>query len=274
MTKKLFYDNIYLKEFTANIVHYEEKNESFHIVLDQTAFYPQGNEQPSDIGTVDDIFVSYVYEKDHQIYHVVDKKPQQSQNLKCSINWENRFDHMQQHLGQHILSACFEELLNVKTIDFHLNKNFSTIDVAINPLSQAQAKRVEYFANQIVFNNFHIKQYYPSVEQIEKMPLRKAPSIQKNIRIVEIDKFDFSPCNGIHPSHTGEVGIIKIIKLEDHKDYTRIEFVCGNRALQDYHLKNEMIHKISNLLSIREKDIFIYLQKIVRDDHLQKKECL
>ncbi|WP_165000290.1 alanyl-tRNA editing protein [Anaerophilus nitritogenes] len=274
MTKKLFYDNIYLKEFSANIIHCETKDEFSHIVLDQTAFYPQGNEQPSDIGKIGELLVSYVYEKDNKIYHVVDQPPSQNQNLKCRINWETRFDHMQQHLGQHILSACFEELFDAPTINLHLNKNFNSIDVRIDQFSQAQAQRVEYFANQIIFNNFHVKQYYPSVKQVEIMPLRKVPFVQKNIRIVEIDQFDFSPCYGIHPSHTGEVGIIKIRKLEQNKDYTRIEFVCGNRALKDYYWKNQIIHKISNLLSVPEEDIFIHVEKIIKDYYLQKKEHL
>lgn len=272
LTKKLFYDNVYQKEFTANILTVKKIDEKFHIELSQTAFYPEGGGQPCDQGNIEDLQVSYVYEKDNKIYHVIDKEPPKLHLLKCSIDWKKRFDHMQQHLGQHILSACFHELLDAQTVGFHLGDEFVTIDISLNSISNAQLKKIEYFANQVVFNNLHVKQFYPTASKLSKLPLRKAPTVTENIRIIEIDGFDFSPCGGTHPVHTGEVGLIKIRKHEKIRGNTRIEFVCGNRALKDFHWKNSHINTISNLLSVKDKDALDSVERIYADYTLQKKK--
>ncbi|QEK12392.1 hypothetical protein FQB35_08385 [Crassaminicella thermophila] len=272
MTKKLFFKNVYLKEFTANIISKEEIEGEFHIVLDQTAFYPEGGGQPCDTGTIDSLKVCYVYEKDNKIYHIVDKKPTKLNNVKCTIDWEKRFDHMQQHLGQHILSACFEELFDAETVGFHLGTAFVTIDVTLSDLSNDQAQKVEYLANQVVFNNLRVNQLYPNPSKLSELPLRKPPKVDKNIRIIEIDQFDFSPCGGTHPSYTGEVGLIKIRKWEKIRNNIRIEFVCGNRALKDFTWKNDYIYKIANLLSIKDLDVLNGIEKIYSNYHSQQKE--
>ncbi|QZY56519.1 alanyl-tRNA editing protein [Crassaminicella profunda] len=272
MTKKLFYDNVHQKEFTANILKVKEIDGKFHIELNQTAFYPEGGGQPCDKGTIENLQVSYVYEKENKIYHVLDKAPPKLHLLKCSIDWKRRFDHMQQHLGQHILSACFHELFDAETVGFHLGDTFVTIDITLSNISPTQLEKVEYFANQVVFNNLHVKQLYPTALKLSDLPLRKPPKVKENIRIIEIDQFDFSPCGGTHPIHTGEVGLIKIRKWEKVRGNIRIEFVCGNRALKDFHWKNNHINKISTLLSVKDVDTFSSVERIFSDYTFQKKE--
>lgn len=272
LTKKLFYDNIYLKEFTSNILSIEEIDKQFHILLDQTAFYPEGGGQPSDIGTIENIQVLYVYKKDNKIYHILREKPKKLHDVKCIIDWEKRFDHMQQHLGQHILSGCFHKFFNAKTVGFHLGEAFVTIDIALKTMSDVQAEKIEYFANQVIFSNLKVKQFYPTPKELSEMVLRKSPKVIKNIRIVEIDQFDFSPCGGTHLSHTGEVGMIKIRKWEKNKGNIRVEFICGNRALKDFYWKNNYINKISNLLSSKDIDTLHNVERIFSEYSLQKKE--
>lgn len=271
MTKKLFYKNPYIKEFTANITKIIEKNGEFHIELNHTAFYPEGGGQPSDTGYIDDIPVSHVYEKNNKIYHILNRIPSKLEEVKCIVDWEKKFDYMQQHLGQHILSSAFKKLHDAETIGFHLGSESVTIDINIQ-LSSDDIKNVEYFANQIIFNDLQVSAIYPSEDELNKLPLRKQPSVTKNIRIVKIDDFDYSPCCGTHPNRTGEVGLIKIRRFENYKRGLRIEFVCGNRALKDYYWKNEMIKEASSILSLKDTDIIDGIQRIFDENNELKKE--
>ena len=272
MTSKLFYNNVYLKEFYSDIIEIQKVEDQYHIVLQQTGFYPEGGGQPSDTGTIGDLNVSYVYEKDQVVYHVTNEKPTILEHIKCLIDWEKRFDHMQQHLGQHILSACFDKLFHAETVGFHLGTDLVTIDVTTEPLSIEQLQRVEYFANQIVFNNLSVNQLYPSPTELTALPLRKPPKVNENIRIIEIDQFDYSPCGGTHPKQTGEVGIIKIRRIEKVRDTTRVEFLCGNRALKDYQWKNNSINKIANLLFIKDTDSTMMVERLHEELSVIKKE--
>ena len=272
MVKKLYYENVYTKEFIANIIEVKEKEGKFHIVLDQTAFYPEGGGQPNDLGKIDDLVIEYVYEENQMIYHVAGQAPAEFQNVKCVIDWERRFDYMQQHLGQHILSACFEKLFDGETIGFHLSTDTVTVDITMENMVPAQAEKIEYLANQIVFNNLHVHQHYPDQEDLKKMLLRKPPKVSENIRIIEVDQFDYSPCGGTHPNYTGEVGIIKIRRWEKMKGSIRVEFLCGNRALKDYYWKNNSINKISALLSIKDTDASEGVERIYNEYNQLKKD--
>ncbi|WZL74594.1 DHHA1 domain-containing protein [Clostridiaceae bacterium 35-E11] len=272
MTKKLFFDDVYLKTFHADIVEFKEVNNEFHIVLDQTAFYPEGGGQPCDTGVIDEMQVIYVYEDDGKIYHVLNQKPNTLHHITCNIDWTRRFDHMQQHLGQHILSACFYDLFQAETVGFHLSAEYVTIDITLKDLSSTEADKVEFLANQIVLHNLAVKQLFPNDDELQKLPLRKAPKVNENIRIIAINDFDYSPCGGTHPTYTGEVGLIKIRKWEKVRDSIRIEFICGNRSLKDYNWKNHYIHKIASLLSIKDTDALKGVERIFADYNAQKKE--
>lgn len=271
MTIKLFHKNTYIKEFNANIVQIIERNNQFHVELNQTAFYPEGGGQPSDVGYIDDIEVYRVYEEQDKVYHVIHKLPSKFENIKCKIDWEKRFDHMQQHLGQHILSAAFEKLHDAKTIGFHLSKNSVTIDID-KALSNEDIRKVEYFTNQIVFNDLLVQILYPNEKELANMPLRKLPTVTENIRIVKLDDFDYSPCCGTHPNRTGEVGLIKIRRFEKYKSGLRIDFVCGDRALSDYLMKNDIINSISSNLSVKFDEILGSIERINTELQNIKKE--
>ncbi|AOY77598.1 alanyl-tRNA editing protein [Clostridium formicaceticum] len=254
-TEKLFWQNPYLREFTANILSteiYEKDPTKFIVIMDRTAFYPEGGGQPWDEGKIGNSNVSYVYEEEEIIYHVVDEAPTEKENIFCAIQWERRFDFMQQHLGQHILSHSFEELYNASTVGFHLGRDFVTIDIHQPSLTTEEIRLVEEKANKIIYDNLEVKSIFPTKDEVFKLPLRKQPSVEDNIRIIEIDGLDYSPCGGTHPKNTGSVGIIKIRKWEKNKDSLRIEFVCGLRGLKDFYWKNSQINELSNLLSVKD----------------------
>ena len=271
MTIKLFYKNTYIKEFNANICEIIEKDNTYHLQLNQTAFYPEGGGQPCDTGYIADIEVSHVYEDKGKIFHVVDSLTSKMENIKCLINWEKRFDHMQQHLGQHILSAAFQKLHDANTIGFHLSHNNVTIDID-KFLSLEDIIKVEYYANQIVFNDLSVEILYPREDELTNLPLRKQPTITDNIRVVKINDFDYSPCCGTHPNRSGEVGLIKIRKFEKYKSGIRIDFLCGNRALKDYKIKNDIINSLCSSLSVQYDEILNSTERINDNLNNLKKE--
>ena len=211
------------------------------------------------------------YEDGDDIVHVV-KENIHSDKVELSIDWDNRLDYMQQHSGQHLLSSVFYKLYNGETIGFYIGKEYVYIDVDIPEISEYEVEKIEQFANKIIYSNFLIKSYIIEKNKIDQIPVRKEPSVNSNIRIVEIDGIDFSPCCGTHLRSTGELGMIKIRKIEKYKGNIRVEFVCGNRALKDYTWKNKYIIEISNLLSSKDKDVLDKVKKLYNQkEELEKK---
>lgn len=272
MAHKLYLDNPYLREIDSRIVDKIYKDGKYYIKLNRTIFYPHlSGGQPGDKGTINGVQVLEVYEEDSDIIHVV-KENIQSDKVMLNIDWENRLDNMQQHTGQHLLSAAFYKLYNGETVGFHLGQDYVYIDVTLPELSEDEAEKIEIYANRIIYSNFEIKSYYIEKNDIKKIPVRKQPTVNSNIRIVEIDNIDFSPCAGTHLRNTGEIGLIKIRKWEKYKGNVRIEFVCGNRALLDYMWKNRAIKDISLLLSSKDLDIFEKVQTLYNQkEELEKK---
>jgi alanyl-tRNA synthetase len=181
--EKLFLNNPYIKNFKANILEIQENNKGFSVILDKTAFYPEGGGQPCDTGIIDGCNVSYVYEDEGIIYHVLDRKPRNFTDVDCCIDWDRRFDHMQQHCGQHILSAAFINILNAGTVGFHLGDEFVTIDLSINSISMEDVEKAEETANNIVFSNLPVIFHYPKSDELSQFKLRKLPSVSEDIRM-------------------------------------------------------------------------------------------
>jgi len=250
MTEKLFLNDSYINEFKANIVEIVKVKENYGIVLDKTYFYPENGGQPSDLGTIDSVEVIDVYYFNDKIIHLISEEIEKKE-VVCKLNFERRFDLMQQHLGQHILSRCLEIKHEANTVGFHIGDDYVTIDID-KKLNNFEIDEIEKFSNEMVFKNLKVNILYPTEEELKALPLRKQPSVSENIRIVEIDKFDYSPCGGTHPKTTSEVGLIKIKKIKNHKNGLRIEFVCGRWALNDYRYKNEYINEISDMFAIKD----------------------
>lgn len=252
--EKIYYDDQYLKEFTAEIVDIKEIENKFHVILDRTAFFPGGGGQSCDLGNLGDQKILDVYEKDEIIYHVVEKKPIKIHKVKCEIDWDRRADYMHQHLGQHILSGAFYNLFNANTFAIHLGSDISSVDI-LGILNETQVREAERLANKIIGDDLAVESFIPTKAQLKKLSLRRAlPNAVNDIRIVKINDFDINACCGLHPASTQDLRLIKIKRFEKHKDGTRIEFLAGERAVSDSFKKDEFQNSICKYLNSNENE--------------------
>lgn len=252
--EKLYYIDQYIKEFTAEVEEVLEREGKFHVILDKSAFFPGGGGQPCDLGFLDNHEVIDVYEENGIVYHVVNKKPIKIHKVKCKIDWNRRFDYMQQHLSQHVLSGCFFKLFNQNTAGIHLGKDISTIDI-VGDLTDEQIREAEVFANDRISENLNVEFLFPERRELKKLGLRRdLPKTDEKIRIVKIEDLDINACCGIHPSKTIELQCIKLKRAEKHKGNTRIEYLAGRRAIDDYFIKDAFSKKICNFLSCSENE--------------------
>lgn len=252
MTIKLYYKDPYIQTFSARVV----KQEQDYVILSETAFYPTGGGQPHDIGTLNGIAVTNVEIIDNEIRHYLETTlPANTDYVEGSIDWERRFDHMQQHAGQHILSAAFDNLFNLKTVSFHLGNDRSTIDLDISEVSEQQLVDVEALANQVILENYPIETKWVTEEELVHYKLRKETKVKEDIRLVIIPHFDINACGGTHPNGTSHVGLIKILQIEKQKRNIRVEFVCGGRVISHLHRKQQVMTNLISSLSTPEKDI-------------------
>lgn len=263
-TARLFYDDPYLKEFEAQVLDTMPYGEKYAVILDRTAFYPEGGGQPSDTGSIAECLVSEVIEKDGAILHIVDRKPE-AKTVSGRIDWQRRFDYMQQHTGQHILSECFEKLYNGHTDSFHMGRDIVSIEISIDSFSADDAAKIEEMANGIIYENLPVTARVVDEAELQSLPLRKKPKVNENIRIVEVRNFDYSPCGGTHVATTGEVGMIKLKSWEKCKGGIRFVFVCGYRALRDYSLQNSIIRSLCERFSVRDTDVLEAANKALND---------
>ena len=230
-TERAYYHNPYLKEFTAQILESVPAGKGFSLYLDRTAFYPESGGQPADRGWIGDVPLLDVVDEGERIAHRVGTLPTQSE-AKCRLDWERRFDHMQQHTGQHILSAAFERTAGYSTVSFHLGEGVSTIDLDSERLGARQLEAAEALANQVIFENRPIRVSFRAAEEVRQLDLRKPVDRTGEVRLIEVEDFDLSACGGTHVSATGAVGVVLIRKTERRKGSTRVEFLCGGRAVR------------------------------------------
>jgi alanyl-tRNA synthetase len=269
-TKRLYFDNPYQTEFQADVIHslvYEGKPA---VILDRTCFYPEGGGQPADSGTLNGIPVLHVLEQDDRILHVLEEHIS-SDAVTGKIDGDLRFDHMQQHAGQHVLSQCFVQLFDAATRSFHMGEETSTLEVDMRNISEEEAERVEKLANGMVFQNKEIKTSFYKEEEVPQVRLRRPPKKTGEIRVVEVSDFDYTACGGTHPRSTGEIGTIKILRWERIRDNVRVEFICGKRALEDYIRKHRDLKTLSNSLTVDDREVVASLEKIKFDLKTQKK---
>lgn len=246
-----YFTDAYVREFTTNVLRVETLADGRSgVVLEETYFYPTSGGQPNDLGSISGIEVLDVIDGE-QILHVINQ-PLEMVEVVGRIDWQRRFDHMQQHTGQHLLSAIFEKLYAAETVGFHLGDEYVTIDLALEELTIEMVREIELAVNELIYQNLPIRAYFVEPEKIQELPLRKQPVVKEKIRIVEIEGIDYSPCGGTHSHNTGEIGLIKICRWEKKRDNIRVEFVCGRRALIDYHWKNEQIKQIALHLSCKD----------------------
>ncbi|WP_068503087.1 alanyl-tRNA editing protein [Paenibacillus kribbensis] len=260
MTTKLYYTAPNLTEWDTYITQSMERDGTFFVMLEETAFYPNGGGQPCDTGTIQGIRVLDVVLEDGDIWHQVERLPEDVK-VACRLDWERRFDHMQQHSGQHLLSAVCLELLGARTESFHLGQEYATIDVNCSDITPAQLSAIEQEVNHQIYSNRSIKSYFVTHEQLKDIPLVKTPKVTENIRIVEIEGIEYNACGGTHVAQTGEIGIIKCLKWEKQKGMARIHFKCGARALQDFNEGVRILDVLSAKFNTGRKDILTRFEK-------------
>ncbi|KML44163.1 serine-tRNA(Ala) deacylase AlaX [Cytobacillus firmus] len=255
--KKLYYENPYIKTFETELVYQAaDDKERVYAVLKETAFYPTGGGQPHDEGTLNGIKVVDVEEAEGEIRHYLERELEPSiSGISGEIDWNRRFDHMQQHAGQHILSAAFEELYGYKTVSFHLGKEILTIDLEISELPVGHAEEAERLANAIILENRPIEARWVSAEEASQFPLRKQLSVSEDIRLVIVPEFDYNGCGGTHPTSTGQVAGVKVLDWERQKKKIRVQFICGSRILTQLQTKHEITGNLSQLLNAPEQDL-------------------
>lgn len=271
-TERLYYLHSYVKDFTARVLTATPlANGQYALVLDRTAFYPASGGQPADHGWLADIPVIDVHEQGGDIVHITAGCPE-AQSVSGRIDWQRRFDHMQQHSGEHVLTGAFHQVMNAHNIGFHLGETSSQLDLDVEALTAEQITAVETVANTRVFANLPIHIHIVDAAELSRFPLRKQPAKQYDrLRLIEVPAFDCCPCGGTHVGTTGEIGLIKIRTWERKKNGVRIDFVCGLRALTDYQAKNETVKNLAAALSVPPAEVkAAYDKQLLRLDTLTK----
>jgi alanyl-tRNA synthetase len=244
MTERLYYNDSYLRDFQARVV--DTADGGRRVYLDRTAFYPASGGQPFDIGSLDMARVIEVVDEGERVAHLVDR-PLDAGEVRGEIDWARRYDHMQQHSGQHLLSAVFIEQYRMDTVSFHLGQEVSTIDLETSAVSAEQVRAVELRANQVVCENRPIVMSYHEAE--ENLGLRKASGREGVLRVVSIEALDRSACGGTHLHATGEIGPVLIRKLEKVRNTVRVEFLCGLRAVRRARADYEALGRVAQMFS-------------------------
>ncbi|MEC0201807.1 alanyl-tRNA editing protein [Paenibacillus lautus] len=266
MTKKLYYESTHIREWETRITRKLEREDGTYLVMEETAFYPHGGGQPCDLGWIDKIPVLDVVQEEGEILHKVERFPEKEE-VGCRLDWDRRFDHMQHHSGQHLLSAMCLEVCQAETFSFHLGQDYATIDIARSDLPQDQLMMLELEVNDQVYLNRKISNYVVSREQAAALPLVKQPKVTDDIRIVEIEGIEYNACGGTHVSATGEIGMIKLLRAEKQKGHMRLYFKCGYRALKEFNAGMEILGSLSVRFNTAKEEI---LDRIAKWDQEQK----
>src|SRR5438034_4512480 len=253
MSNRLYYTDPYLREFDATITRVERDAGRALVTLDRTAFYPTTGGQPFDTGTLGGFpVVDVVDDESGSVTHVIELSGgdlSAGQAVHGAIDWPRRFDHMQQHTGQHVLSAAFHRLFDVRTVSFHLGATVSTIDLA-RELAPRDLAAAEGEANRIVWENRPVTIRYADAEDASRMLLRKKPKRGGTLRLIDVEEWDLSACGGTHVARSGAIGVIAIGSWERFKGGQRIEFVCGGRALDRLRSLRDAASAAMRLLSV------------------------
>lgn len=260
MTQRLYYDNTYLTEFDAVVEKVEMKGEKQIVALNRSAFYPTSGGQPFDTGTLNDVHVTDVFvDKAGEVWHEIDGSLSVGDAVCGKIDWERRFDHMQQHGGEHMIAGAIYNLTGGMTIGLHLGAEISSIDVEFadgsTHMSDEMIAGVEDYVNERIQQDHPVKCWFPEAWELEALPLRKKPTVTEHVRIVAMGDFEMVACGGTHPSSTGQIGLIKIVSVAPARGKARVSFVCGKRAYEDYRKTYNSAWAAANLMSTRPENL-------------------
>ena len=249
-TEKLYYQDPFLKEFTATVLSCEEAKNGFKVVLDRTAFYPEGGGQPADHGQVDGVSVTDVHEKGGVIFHTCEKSVEIGKTVSCSIDWARRFDHMQQHSGEHICSGMICEKFRCDNVGFHMGADMVTIDFNAE-ITWEELMEIEANANRYIYENHPIDIQFHRGEELEALEYRSKKELEGDVRIVAFPGADCCACCGTHVLTSGQVGLVKFFSCQKFREGVRIEMLCGERAFRALSSAWEQNRMVSQMLSVK-----------------------
>ena len=260
--EKLFYVDSYIRNFTAEIEEIKEIDSKFHVLLDKTAFFPGGGGQYCDLGTIENMEVIDVYEENERIYHVLEKKPNKIHKVKCKIDWNRREYGMQHHFGQHVISACFNNEYKAKTVGFHLGSEVATVDIE-GVFKEEDILKIEQMCNEIIRENISVEFLNINKKEAKKLKIKyDLYKLANNIRVVKIGDIDTNLCCGVHVKKTSDLRVIKIKKFEKYKKATRIEFLCGTKAIEYMIKRDNYLNKICKTLSSDEEGAYKSIENL------------
>jgi len=269
-TVKLYYENAYTQDFTAVVQSCEAVKNGFAVTLDRTAFYPEGGGQPADHGTLGEARVLDVHEKDGVVTHLCDRALSVGAEVGGRIDWARRFDHMQQHSGEHIISGLLCSTFLCDNVGFHMGADVVTIDYNA-PITWEQALEVERRANAYIWADHPIRIWYPSAEELAALPYRSKKELTGAVRITEFPGADRCACCGTHVSSSGQVGLLKLLSCQKFRDGVRLELLCGQRALDCLAAGWEQARQIGQALSVKPQSAFAAVSRL-QEELLSLKE--
>ena len=269
VTEKLFYEDSHMITFSAVVTACEKVGDYYEAVLDRTAFFPEGGGQYADTGLIDGVKVLDAHERDGVIYHKVERELPVGKEVEGTIDWEERFSKMQHHSGEHIVSGLVNAIYGYDNVGFHMGKDAVTMDFN-GVLSKEQLRDIEHKANEAVVKNLDIQVLYPSKEELSKISYRSKIELEGQVRIVVVPGYDTCACCAPHVNQTGEIGIIKLIGVQNYKGGVRVSMLCGFRAIADYEKKSESTKSISIMLSAKEDEIIDEVAKLKEELAVQK----
>ena len=271
-TEKLYYADPFLTDFTATVLDCQPGKNGYLVTLDRTAFYPEGGGQPADHGVLDGAVVTDVHEKNSVILHNVDRAVEIGKTVTGTIDWGRRFDHMQQHSGEHMISGLLHSHFGLENVGFHLSDREVTLDMN-GEVSLEQLRLIEQEANAYVWKNLPVNISWPTAEKLVNLNYRSKLALTENVRIVEIPGVDLCACCAPHVDTTGQIGLIKVVNVQSHRGGVRINILCGNRALADYTEKQDSVWAISSLLSAKQPEVAGAVARAKEDARLQKERA-
>ena len=267
-TERLYYRDSFLREFDAQVISCEKEGDCWKVVLDRTAFYPTSGGQPHDTGKLGDVPVIEVADAEHKVVHYASAEVPVGP-VHGVIDWPRRIDHMQQHTGQHLLSAAFIELFGFQTVSFHLGKETSTIDLDTPAVIPKQPEEAERRVNEVIFEDKPVVIRFGTAEELIEAGIRKKVEREGILRAIEVEGFDRQPCGGTHLERTGQAGLLLIRKLERRRDQCRVDFVCGFRALAAARNDFSTLTQAASLLSCGLGEVPAVLGKLIEDRRVQ-----
>ncbi|MGN1317947.1 MAG: DHHA1 domain-containing protein [Lachnospirales bacterium] len=266
---RLYYKDAYIKEFESEVVSCSEDKKGYAIILKDTAFYPEGGGQPCDIGLLNDIEVTYVCEKGEDVIHYTKSPIEVGTKVKGVIDWDRRFDLMQQHSGEHIVSGLFHNKYGYNNIGFHMGEEMITLDLD-GELSWSEVQEIELKANEYVWKNVECNIFSAKGDELKNINYRSKKELEGDVRLVEFPGADMCACCGTHVKRSGELGVIKMFSVQAYKGGSRIEMLCGKRAFKYITEALEQNKAISNLLSAKVMETSKAVEKVLGDNQSLK----